>query len=103
MSEETYPWYAIVQGRDLAQGDVIPDCPVVELRVPADLKAAVRGEAGLPADIQRHRMIVMTQACDLVQAKVDSVVVCPVWSLDEVAEVVARFKRPIPRQRWALP
>ncbi|NOY28381.1 MAG: hypothetical protein GXP62_21190 [Oligoflexia bacterium] len=99
MSEENYPWYVIVQGSELAQGDVIPDCPVVELHVPDDLEAAVRGEAGLPADIQRHRMIVMTQACDLVQAKVDSVVVCPVWSLDEMAEVVPQFKHKKPREK----
>lgn len=86
MASGSYPWFEAVTGPVLQQGDIIPDCPVLSPEVPADLAAVLRGEGELEADVKRARLVVMTQACDLVQEKVESVVLCPIWSLEEIQE-----------------
>ena len=78
-------WYEIVApDAPLSQGDIVFACPVIRWSrdLPVDvtttegreaLKAAYRVEV---ADV-----IVLTQACDLEQEKVDSVVLCPHFAL----------------------
>jgi hypothetical protein len=58
----------------LTQGDLIEDCPLVGLNLasmPVDLNDP-------PTKWWMERVIILTQACDLVQAKGDSVLVAPV-------------------------
>lgn len=57
--EATYPWYSVVEGPDLAQGDLLLDCPVFEFP-----EEALTAEDVLIRLGQRH-VIVMTQSCDL--------------------------------------
>jgi hypothetical protein len=66
----------------LTQGDVIEDCPMVGLNV-----------AVLPLDLNdpatkwwTARVIVLTQACDLAQAKVESVLVARVHDAQTLVE-----------------
>jgi hypothetical protein len=61
-------------GGPLTQGDIVEDCPLVGLNL-----------AALPIDLNNpatkwwtSRVIVLTQACDLAQAKVESVLVARV-------------------------
>lgn len=75
-------WYAEVPPEtEITQGDLIMGCPVLEWSKPAadytpeSLKAICNG---ISADI-----VVMTQACDLAQKKVDNVIVCAHYSLSE--------------------
>jgi len=56
-----YPWYAVVSGDELQQGDILLECPV--LYVPADTFLQP-GNARIRID--RQNVIVMTQSCDLV-------------------------------------
>jgi|ERR1051325_7928956 hypothetical protein len=69
-------------GDPLTQGDVIEDCPLVGLSL-----------ASLPVDLSEpatkwwtSRVIVLTQACDLAQAKVDSVLVARVHDAQTLVE-----------------
>jgi hypothetical protein len=58
----------------LSQGDILDACPLVGLNAtepPIDL-------SNLPVKRWRARVLVMTQACDLVQAKTGRVLVAPV-------------------------
>ena len=78
---EGYPWYQVVQGTDLAQGDLLDGCPV--FMPPADLTE--------PSDDaafawQERDVIVMTQSCDLVpgREKVTEVLLCAAWSRSEL-------------------
>jgi hypothetical protein len=67
---------------ELSQGDVLDDCPILVWNLsppPLDLD--------VPPEIQSVRVVVLTQACDLAQAKTTRVVVAPVY---EAAELVAR-------------
>ena len=84
MASGSYPWFMGVRGPALDQGDILDDCPVISPAVPADLDAFRRGEGELDADVFTGRLAVMTQACDLQHGKIDTVVLCPVWSLDEI-------------------
>jgi len=84
MAATSYPWFDVVTGPGLDQGDILADCPVLSPAVPEDLEAVRRGEGDLDAEVHVGRLIVMTQACDLEHGKVDTVVLCPVWTLDEM-------------------
>jgi hypothetical protein len=76
-----YPWYGVVDSKqNLAQGDFIARCPVVI--PPSDLVLEPPKEEGKSqgkVDVRVYDVVVMTQSCDLLYQKVDSVVVCPVW------------------------
>lgn len=77
--EKEYPWYDIVDGgEDLLQGDFIKECPVV---IPP---SEVFGE--VEVRIINYNVVVMSQSCDLVQKKLDLVLVCPVWPLTKLGE-----------------
>ena len=72
-----YPWYEIVNGSSpLLQGDFVDSCPVV---VPP---TAIESEK-VSAEVIEYDVVIMSQSCDLVQKKLDLVLVCPIWPLKE--------------------
>jgi len=82
---QQYQWYDIVKGDDdLMQGDFIRDCPVVippsEISDEIDVK------------IINYNVVVMSQSCDLVQRKLDLVLVCPIWPLSDFEKRSDFFK-----------
>jgi hypothetical protein len=88
VSEEVnYPWYQIVSGGEFTQGDIIKDCPIpVAPPNEAFLRAATQGEQpATQIGIKIARLIVLTQACDIENDKVESIVLCPVWPLEDMA------------------
>lgn len=56
-----YPWYRVVRGHDLAQGDLLLGCP--RFVIPPD---ASRVETGVFLTRETVDAIVLTQSCDLV-------------------------------------
>ena len=60
VSSQQYPWYSIVSGRNLEQGDILLDCPVC--LIPPD---AIRQPGEHAISVDRQNVIVMTQSCDL--------------------------------------
>jgi hypothetical protein len=72
-------WYAVVEGADLEQGDVLLRVPVYTLTEfpdpPADALPPV-------ADVVMTDLVVMTQSCDLLQDKVESVLLAQleIWA-----------------------
>jgi hypothetical protein len=78
-----YPWYDIVDGDEsLLQGDFVKECPIV---IPAS-EISNGGEARIEGRIIKYNIVVMSQSCDLVERKIDLVLVCPLWSLKEFGE-----------------
>lgn len=67
-----YPWYEVVEGEEISQGDIIKDCPVVIIPPVGDVSEDVEIEATM----QTIDVIVMTQACDLEQGNVTNVILC---------------------------
>ncbi|MFZ8805662.1 MAG: hypothetical protein ACO2PO_22145 [Candidatus Calescibacterium sp.] len=80
-----YPWYEVVSEEDeLMQGDFIIDCPVVIS--PSEISDDIK------VRIINYDVVIMSQSCDLVQRKLDSVLVCPVWPLNEFEKKSKLFK-----------
>jgi hypothetical protein len=64
MDPDGYPWYGVVEGADLAQGDLFDRCPVFlpSIDVAEPFEDAV-------FSWQERDVIVMTQTCDLVPGR----------------------------------
>jgi hypothetical protein len=82
-----YPWYEVVnKDAPLEQGDFIQECPIV---IPPQ---ELRYDTAIEVDAELYNVIVMSQSCDLVAGKVELVLVCPYWTLDEFEEQDASYK-----------
>lgn len=57
---ERYPWYDLVSGRELQQGDILRNCPVLEMPL-----AAVEATGEASVQIHTQNAIILTQSCDL--------------------------------------
>lgn len=70
------PWYTIVEGDEIEQGDILVECPVPVI----DYDSVASGADQIGAEIKQMNLVVVSQSCDLVKGreKIDSVVLCPV-------------------------
>jgi hypothetical protein len=82
---ENYPWYQIVNESALRQGDFLDSCPVL---IPNGnvLEVTEGNKYQLNANIVNYNVVVMSQSCDLDNKKLDFVLVCPHWSLEDFAK-----------------
>jgi hypothetical protein len=80
-------WYALATpDAPLTQGDLIFDCPVLTWQTGAYFSQEGTQEPEIlknAVDAISVDVIVMSQACDLEQSRVDNVILCPHESLDE--------------------
>jgi len=77
----SYPWYKLVAvDESLAQGDIIRNCQVL---VPVNSEAVEKET--IAGEVLEYDVIVMSQSCDLENKKIDLVLVCPIYSLDELS------------------
>lgn len=67
-----YDWYEIAEGCNITQGDIIENCPVFFLPEGVNIEPGQEVEI----DVKIIDVIIMTQACDLEQEKVDEVLLC---------------------------
>jgi len=71
-----YPWYSKVYGKKLEQGDILKECPFLQiLNVPTKINDQWPSKAKLLTSI------ILSQSCDLENSKIETVVVCPITSL----------------------
>lgn len=82
----TYPWYRLVDGDDLEQGDILEDFPVFSPPVGLTLNSLEEQDARFTWS--PHNVIIMSQSCDLVNGreKITEVVFCAVWNRSELTE-----------------
>lgn len=81
----SYPWYAVVQGAELQQGDILAGCPVLR-----PLFTNVQASTIADVKVNRRTGIVLTQSCDLVlrpdgRSHCKEVLLCAVHSRGELA------------------
>ena len=79
-------WYENIEvSKPLSQGELIFDCPLITWKAEKITHLDKLDSAILQAATQAIRadVIVMTQACDLANNKVDNVILCPHLSIDE--------------------
>jgi hypothetical protein len=75
-----YLWYKVVEGdKCLSQGDLFNSCPVIVPSTPVELGL-------VSAEVIEYDIVVMSQSCDLKYSKVNLVLVCPIWPLNEFAK-----------------
>jgi len=72
-----YPWYEILEEIEdnLQQGGFIPNCPI--LIPPANIQEEKEAEI----EIKEIDSVILSQSCDLVNGKIEIVLVCPYYSL----------------------
>jgi len=81
-----YPWYGVVRGRELEQGDLLVGCP--RFVIPPD---ATRVDAGLVVTRERVDAVVLTQSCDLAvrsggDCEATDVLLCPFYLMRDLQE-----------------
>ena len=89
-----YPWYSeIYTSNDITQGDIILKCSI-PLPNKKLFEALLENKEQLQSslDIKQADVIVLSQACDILNDKIDSLVVCPVWSLKRLIITNDYFK-----------
>lgn len=82
-----YPWFYVIEGDDIEQGDILEDFPVF---VPPDdliVNVAERPSSAI-FKWRIQDLVVMSQSCDLVKdrEKVDDILLCAVWKRSDLAE-----------------
>lgn len=82
-----YPWYDVVEGLSLEQGDILEDFPVL---VPQrELGDTV--EEYIPSVEEHYNLVVMTQTSDIINDKVRHILLCPVWTEAEIEGIDPSF------------
>lgn len=77
-------WYTVVDSETLiTQGDMIFSCPVLDWGGEFDPAEDTNGQLQQMADGIEADVIVLTQACDLANNKVDNVILCQHFSIQE--------------------
>ncbi len=77
---ESYPWYGLIDGEVLEQGDLLLDCPTFRPTAASEFEE-------ICSDV-----VILSQSCDLTNNKLEIVQVCPIFSLDELTTQVDRFR-----------
>ncbi len=86
-STQEYPWFGVVDGDDIQQGDIFERCPV--FRPPDALVVTAEGKpASADFTWEERDLIVMSQSCDLDKGheKLEEVVFCAVWGRSEMTD-----------------
>lgn len=84
--------WSIYQGAELRQGDVLENCAIAI--VPNDFSPETSDDE---VRVETRRLIVVTQSCDLANAKAPLVALCPIQRLEEMEQADAKFTA---RGRW---
>jgi hypothetical protein len=92
---DRYPWYDVVKGNDLQQGDIFFGCPI-----PKPTLSALEGRASAveEVEVQGYNAIVLSQSCDLAIRKggkcdVEHVILCPIYSPEDLKDDPRYSKR----------
>ncbi|MCB0541517.1 MAG: hypothetical protein KDE33_28685 [Bacteroidetes bacterium] len=73
----SYPWFEILNDgvNSLEQGDFIPNCPIL---IPPN---NIQDNQEVEIEVKQIDSIILSQSCDLVNDKIEIVLVCPFYSL----------------------
>lgn len=76
-----YPWYELVEYSDeITQGDILFHCPVAVL-------SGFCGENDeIDSEIHDIDGIIMTQACDIANRKVENIILCAITSVEDYSK-----------------
>ena len=89
-----YPRYEDIEGDvELAQGDIIVNCHVI-LPNSEHYKSIKDDMRNAPlAEVIQTNGIVLSQSCDIINDKIQSIIICPIISLRELIKCDSYFKQ----------
>lgn len=74
-----YPWYEFIKdSNDITQGDIIKGCPVPIIKNTQLVEGGI-----IEAEVEIIDGIVLTQACDIANRKVDNIILCSITSKEQ--------------------
>jgi hypothetical protein len=83
-----FEWYKDIEPEtELEQGDILEQCHII---LPKDThyNAIIeQHKTEDPMDIITIIGIILSQTCDIINDKIDSIIVCPIWSLKKLIEI----------------
>ena len=83
-----YPCYSTIEKDDpIEQGDIILDCQIV-----CPCVEAKKAEQKLSADIRVYDVVVMSHSCDISNQKIKIVLVCPIYTLENLGKENPSYK-----------
>ena len=99
-----YPWYSLVSGDEVQQGDIIENCPVFSPRITDLNDPSIHSYF----DWFEQDVVVLSQSCDLVKRpgkdKIDHVLLCSIYSRSEITNgILATDKGMEDARRGNLP
>ena len=82
-----YKWYDDVPANSsIEQGDIVENCNII-LPNEQHYQAISEGKENIvPLDIIEINVIIISQSCDIQNKKINSIIVCPIWSLQNFIE-----------------
>lgn len=85
-----FNWYkTISNSKVIEQGDLIPNCPII---VPP---AVMEANGEYDVEVININSVILSQSCDLVNGKIDIVLVCPTVTLSEFRSNLPETERTI--------
>lgn len=88
-----FPWYQIVTSESpLEQGDFLPEFPVI---IPPD---EIRPGMRVEVDVETINAIIITQSCDIYKSSVKRILVCPIYTLEEMSKKNPSLESPEERE-----
>lgn len=89
------PWYEVVEGAHLQQGDLLRAFLIV--KPPKNIEIGPDGRAQpSPSRVESRDVVVLTQSCDLVNSKIGTVLLCPHKPLEQASELAPKHARENP-------
>lgn len=89
-----FEWYNELNNcSDLTQGDIITCCPI-PIPNKSIYQAIIdnKDEADEPIEGKSADLIILSQACDILNEKIESLVLCPIWKLNELIDANDYYK-----------
>jgi hypothetical protein len=88
-----FPWFKDVDAvSSLEQGDILFNCNVLIPDKSHYLAILNNIETEVPVNIIQINAIVLSQSCDIVNDKINAIIVCPIWPLQVLIDNNAHFK-----------
>lgn len=88
-----YPWFDIIESSEsIAQGDIIDKCSILNPSPNHYEAIKNRTKESDPVQVIEVDVIVMSQTCDIINDKVNSLIICPLWPLSELVKNNGYYK-----------
>jgi len=99
LTKPSEDWYQRlgVRNRSLLQGDILRQCPIPLLPEALNLTVLPRKDESKRAvrlSIETYDVIVLSQSCDIATNKLNSILLCPVWPVETLPDLVLNPAKP---------